>query len=86
MPDIVEANEEIMITAHSDREDVLLYVSVVEPTTGEVVAAAPMHPREPGDYAARVRAPVGLWRVDVAAVKELPQVTVSDLVLCVGGA
>jgi hypothetical protein len=84
LPDITEANREFVVTAHCDREDVLLYAAVVEPGTEEVVAASPMRHRGAGDYAAEVRAPAGSWRVDVTAVKELPPVTVSDLVLCTG--
>jgi hypothetical protein len=80
--DITAANKDFPVTAHSDREDLLLHAALIDPDTGQPVHAAPLRPIGDGDYTATLVAPPGLWRIEVTAIAELPPVTVSDLVLC----
>lgn len=82
LADITEAKRPFAVTAHSDRDNLLLHATAVDPDTGDAVASTPMRPLGDGDYTAELSTPAGLWRVDVTAVAERPSVTVSDLVLC----
>ena len=81
LPDVTRSVEGIEVSAHSEREDPFLRASVRDPDSGTTISAQQLQPRSAGHYGGTLRAPVGLWRVEVTAIAERPPVTSSDLVL-----
>lgn len=65
----------------SNAEDVLLHCAVKDPDSGQVLAEAQAVALGEGKFAATLFAPVGIWRIEVTAVAELPPMAVSDIVL-----
>ena len=80
LPDIAFAAEGIPIEASASRDDLLLHAAVMAPNSAEIVSEAEVPPLGDGRYATTITAPVGVWRVEVKAVTEQPQISTSDIV------
>ena len=81
LPEIVRARDGIHLVVESNAEDVLLHCAVKDPDSGQVLAEAQAVALGEGKFAATLFAPVGIWRIEVTAVAELPPMAVSDIVL-----
>lgn len=81
LPDIAHVRDGIHLVVDSNAVPVLLYCAVKDPDSGNVLAETQAVPLGDGRFVATLLAPVGMWRVEVTAVAELPPTTVSDLVL-----
>jgi hypothetical protein len=94
VPDVVDGGSvPVLVTA--DRPDLRLHAGVYHPDApsgraGPASAAAPIEeirlaPDGSGTYRGTLDAPPGLWRLEVAAVAEVPPVSVADYVTVVSG-